>query len=402
MPINSPTSNEISDNIVSQMESSLNQSIPLLPRSFVRVLAKALSGVFLLLYKYAGWIFLQMFVRTASWQSTTINGRTVRPLVEWGVLVGAGEPEAATRAELRVQVTVRSQGGSIRSGRQLVKDSTGVTYITLTEVPLNADTVEVSVRAVNDQDRNGGRGVIGNLEAGDSLSFASPPADIERETVVLEQEVTGADGEGEDAYRQRVIDRFRQRPQGGAYADYQEWATDPAGIIAAYPYTGDPGEVDVYIEATVESSGSPDGIPTTAQIQTVGTAIDRDPETNVPDRRPANALVNVLPIIRTPFDVTINGLDVDDVSAAETLIENACDEYLRSLEPFILGLSVLPRRDVISNPELSGIIYAVVTEQGGTFESLVIEEDSAEVVRRALTEGEKAKLGNIVFAGTIE
>lgn len=402
MAIDTPTTSGIADNIVSQIESSLNQSIPLLPRSFIRVLSKSFAGVFILLYKYAGWISLQQFVRTASFQSTTINGRTVRPLVEWGILVGVGEPEPATRAELTVELTVREQGGSLPAGRGLLNPDTGVTYVTVSETQLDADTVETSVRAVSDEEGGGGRGVIGNAESGTTLSFSSPPAAVERDATVVEETTTGADAESEADYRRRVIERFRQRPQGGAYADYQEWATEPAGIIAAYPYTGDPGQVDVYIEATEESSGSPDGIPTEAQIDEVEDAIERDPDTKVPDRRPANALVNVLPIERTAFDVEIDGLDVDDVSATEELIEEACDEYFRGLEPYILGLSVLPRKDVVSNPELAGIVYAVVTEQGGTIDGLTIEEDGSEVTRRQLGDGELAKLGDITFENTVD
>ena len=401
MAIDTPTTDAISDNIVAQLETSLNQTIPLLPRSFIRVLSKALAGVFVLLYKYAGWIHLQMFVRTASWDPTTINGVTVRPLVEWGVLVGVGEPEAAVRAELLVDLTVRQQGGTLPAGRSLLNSATGVTYVTIGETALDAATVQTTVRAVSDEQGGGGRGVIGNMSAGETLSFASPQADVEREATVDSQEVTGADAEDETAYRRRVIQRFRQRPQGGAYADYQEWATEPTGIIAAYPYTGSPGTVDIYVEATEDSSGSPDGIPTASQLSTVEGSINYDPDTGIPTRRPVNAKLDVQAITRTAFDVEIDGLDVDDVAATEQLIEDAAEEYLRSLEPYIMGLSVLPRRDVISDPQLSGIIYDVVTAQGGTIDGLTISESGSPVTRRALGDGEKAKLGSISFINTV-
>lgn len=83
MSLQTPTTKEISDNIIAQLEASLNQSIPLLPKSFLRVLSKALAGVFVLLYKYGGFMFLQVFVRTASAKETIINGNSVTPLIEW-------------------------------------------------------------------------------------------------------------------------------------------------------------------------------------------------------------------------------------------------------------------------------------------------------------------------------
>ena len=90
MSLQTPTTAEISANIIAQLETTLNQTIPLLPKSFLRVLSKTLGAVFILLYKYGGFIFLQQFVATASIKETIINGVTVKPLVEWGRLIGIG------------------------------------------------------------------------------------------------------------------------------------------------------------------------------------------------------------------------------------------------------------------------------------------------------------------------
>ena len=400
MSVTTPTTAELTENIVAQISAELNQSIPLMPKSFVRVLAKALAGVVILLYKYAGFIALQMFVRTATLDETTLNGRVLRPLEEWGILAGAGSPAAAVRAELVVDVQVTDQTGSLASGTQLLNTDTGVTYLTLSSVPLDAATVQVTIRAVSDQQGGGGRGVIGNMEPGEELDFVSPPGAVRRTVTVDSQAVTGADGEAVEDYRQRIIQRFRQRPQGGAAADWQEWSVEPAGIIATYPYTGQPGTVDVYCEATEESSGSEDGIPTEAQLQEVENAVEFRQD-GLPRRRPLNSYPNILPITRTGFDVTVAGLSADDPGAVELSIETACDEYFRGLEPYILGLSVLPRKDVISAPELGGIVQAVVAEAGGTFQSVTVEESGSEVLSRTLGEGEKAKLASITFVAGV-
>jgi uncharacterized phage protein gp47/JayE len=392
MSLQTPTVQEISDNIVAQLEAALSQTVPLLPKAFTRVLASALGAVFVLIYKYAGFSLLQYFVATASFQDTEINGKTVNPLTEWGRLIGVGDPTDATRAELTADVTVLTQTGTLPAGSQLVRTETGVIYLTLSAVNLDAAVKTVTIRASSDQDGNGGAGAIGNLNPGDIVSFANPLPNVATDAVIVSQTVTGADGESEEVYRQRIIDRFRQQPQGGAYADYKLWSEEVEGILSAFPYTSDcPGEVDVYVEATEASSGSADGIPTAAQLQAVADSIELD-DNGLPSRRPANALVNVFPITRTAFDVTVSGLTADNVSEAEAAITEAIDDYLRSREPFIVGLSRLPRADRITESAVGGVADEAASALGATITTVSLSSPAF-----TLDDGEKAKLGTISF-----
>jgi len=399
MSLTTPTTKEINDNIIAQLEASLNQTIPLLPKAFLRVLAKALAGVFILLYKYGGFIFLQIFVRTASGKDTTVNGVVVNPLKFWGRLIGIGDPTPATNAELLIDITVTNQTGTLPSGTQLVNSDNGVTYITIGAVALDAATVQATIRAVSDQAGGGGAGAIGNLDPGAIVTFANPLANVDRNAVVDSQVVTGADAETTEAYRQRIIDRFQKRPQGGAYADYEQWGEEAAGIINVYPYTGDPGQVNVYSEATVESSGSPDGIPTAAQLQAVLDLINFD-SNGLASRRNANAFVNSFPITRTGFDVTVTGISgVDDLAQVQTDVTAAVTEYFLSVEPFIAGLSVPPRNDQLTRTRVSAIVEDIVTAAGGTFTSAIFNTTGTpgSLSAYVLGEGEKAKASNVVF-----
>ena len=131
MSLEQPTTKEVSDNILSQLQATLNQSIPLLPKSFLMVLAKALAAVYQILYKYGGFIFLQMFVQSAQDEKTEVNGKIINPLVNWGLLVGVGYKQPATAAELSVTVTVDNQVGNLPANSQLLSQSNGVTYLTL-------------------------------------------------------------------------------------------------------------------------------------------------------------------------------------------------------------------------------------------------------------------------------
>lgn len=393
------TVKELSDNIIAQLEATLNQSIPALPKSFFRVLARAVAAVYILLYKYIGFGQLQIFVKTASSKPTNVNGLVLTPLYEWGELVGAGLPAPATRAQLEVRVTVETQTGTLPAGSQLLYSLTGVTYITTTTVSLNTAAVDVIVEAVASQDGGNGAGAIGNVEVGNFLSFANPLSNVARDAEVISQVVAGADGEDVEVYRQRVLDRFRARPQGGALTDYRLWGEEPAGIINVYPYRDPncPGQVVLYSEATPESSGNPDGIPTLAQLQEVADAVEFD-SSGLASRRPVGALVQSLPIARVPFDVEVVGIvDVNDLAATEAAITTAVQEYMAEREPFIVGLDFAPKLDRVNVNALGGIVEDIVTANGGSFTSVILFEQAVSIITRSLTLGEKAKLNQITF-----
>jgi len=389
-----PTTEQVADNIVAQIEAQISQTVPLFPKAFIRVMAKAMAAVYVILYKYGGFTFLQMFVSTASDKPTTINGRIITPLREWGRLVGIPDPKAATQAELTVTVAVTNQTGFLRSGSQLLGQTNGVTYLTSGDVLLDAPTVNVVVRAAGDQQGGDGSGTIGNLSAGAVMSFANPLPNVARDAVVLNAVTTGAGAETTAAYRQRTLDRFQKRPQGGAYADYEQWGEEAEGVANVYPYTSQcPGQVDVYVESATE----PDGIPTTAQLQAVLDIINLD-QNGLATRRPATALVNTFPIIRPPFDVQVAGISVPgSLAAVQAQITEATTEYFLSRAPYIVGLDVGVRVDIITQTELGGVVSDIVSAAGGLFSSVAIRKAGLPVSIYVLGVGEKAKLGAISY-----
>lgn len=392
-----PTTQELTDNIVAQIDSSIGQTIPFLPKAFTHVLAKALAGVFILLWKYIGFMLLQQFVAHASMEWTEVNGKRIRPLVEWGRLFGVGDPKAASAAELVITVTVTNQTGSLPAGSQVLFPATQIVYTTKAAVALSAATVPVTIVASSGPDNTDGSGSIGNLQPGDKVEFANPLPNIKREAVVASQAVTGADGESTELYRSRVISRCQAKPQGGARADYRDWSEVVPGIVAVYPYAGDPGEVDVYVEASPESSGNEDGLPTAPQIDAVRQAIEFDVN-GLASNRPVNAGVNVLPISRIAFDVNVASLDAPDVNAAKEALEQSVDELLRFSEPFITGLSVLPRRDRITSGTVAGAVDAAVGALGGTVGPVTLLLGGVPIVAYTLQDGEKAKLGAATYS----
>lgn len=389
-----PKTSDISANIVAQVSAQIAQTVPLMPKSFIRVLAKALAGLIVILYKYAGFIWLQMFVRTASDQDTTINGVVVNPLKEWGRLVGIDDPKASTQAVLNISISVLSTGGTLSSGAQIINTSTGVVYLLTGDVSLDASTVSGVITASGDQSGGDGSGTIGNVADGTTLSFVSSQPGVSTNVTVTSTQTTGADAEETEAYRQRILDRFQKRPQGGAYADYEQWGEEVEGVANVYPYTSKtPGQVDLYVESSTET----DGIPTTAQLQAVLDAVELDDE-DLATRRPAGALVNAYPITRLAFDIRILGISVpSNLSGVKTQIEAAVTEHFLERAPYIIGLDVGTRKDIIATTAVGGIVSDIVAAAGGYFTDIEITQATADITLYILGIGEKAKAGSFTY-----
>lgn len=394
MALSVPSTQTVSDQIIAAIESEIGKSISLLPKSFTRVLSKALAGLWTITYKYTAWSHLQKYVAYASFNETEVNGRKLRPLVEWGRLVGVGDPVAATNAQLTVSFgVINTDSSTLPAGSQLVHPSSGVIYITMSDVSLDADPETVNVLAASDTDNGGGAGVIGNRNVGDVLQWANPIAQLNTVgATVTGSTVTAADAESEDAYRARVVDRFAGRAEGGAYSDYAIWATEVNGIINAYVYTGDePGSVEVYIEAD-EASSNEDGIPTDAQKAAVEASIEQT-SGGLASRRPVSAYVTVRKISRQGYDVTVNGLSTED-DATKAAIDQALDDYFRGREPFILGLSKLPRLDRVTVAAVSGVVDETAAAFGATVTSATLALSGGAITADTLGEGQKAKLNS--------
>lgn len=380
------TTEQVYQQIIAQLEASLGQSIPFLPRSFIRVLAKAFAAVYIQLYKYADWQFLQLFVTRATNEPTEILGRTVRPLTEWGRLVGAGGRIAATPARLSVLVEVEQDGATLPAGAQLRGVANQALYRVESATLLEEPSTVVPVVAVEP-------GTGGNSADNSTLEFVNPLATVGPLASVLETTATGSDAETVDDYRQRILDRFQRRPQGGAYADYAEWAGDVPGVRRVFPYTGQPGRVSIYIESATES----DRVPTQAQLNAALEAIELD-EDGLATRRPANAFPDVLPVTVSAFVVTVTGLDVESEAEVQADIANALAGYFAAREPFIVGLSIPPRLDRVVTSAVSSLVEQIVADAGGIVTSVAVTRQGQPFSAYVLGEGELARLQAVNYA----
>ncbi len=401
MSLPTRTVGEIREEIIANIEARVGQSVPILPKAFARVLAGALAGVVVLWDKYLIWLHLQQFAATADDQPVYIGGRQIIPLQEIGKSRGTGTPDAATTAQLDVTAIAVGAGPEILAGTQLLGRTNGYTYLVNVGVPvLAAGAVLLSVTAVADPAGGSGSGTAGNLGPGALIDLVTGVPHMQTEATVAAQTVTAADAEAPEDYRRRVVERHAKRSRGGAPVDYRAWATAVEGITHAYPYTAGPGRSRVYVEATPASSGSPDGFPTSAQIEAVKASIQFDVD-GIANRLPMGAFIDVESITRRAYTVTVIGL-ANQAAEIKAAMFAGLAEYFGSREPYIGGLSTTTL-DRVLRDEVGGVVAQIAAANGTTYTGALVRAPAVETVDFAgrITTGssDATELGGIMTVG---
>jgi len=91
------------------------------------------------------------------------------------------------------------------------------------------------------------------------------------------------------------------------------------------------------------------------------------------------------------------GLVVDDLAKVQTDITTAVEEYFLSREPYIIGLSVPPRKDRITESAVGGAVDDIVSAAGGIFGSAIVTLNTVDIGVYSLGIGEKAKADSVTF-----
>lgn len=395
MALQQRTTQEIYDLIIAQMKSELGQNVSILPKSFISIIATVMAGVFMILYKSCNWIFLQMFVSTASYEEITALGKTLSPLVEWGRLIGVGDPTPATQSVVSVKVKVVQKNNSIFSGTQFISTLNSLTYITTQSYTFKEDEAIINLTCAES-------GAKGNLSAGDTLNIVNSVSFIEDSVEVIDLIQVAVDKESESSYRKKIQERFQLQPEGGALSDYRNWANETAGVQNSFVYTGGAGEVIVYVLA--DSSIYEDRIPDKALLKKVGQNIDIDPDTQLATRRPVTAIIdpdgdesykNIRAVKLIEFDVEILSLEVSAEAEVKNLIKEAITDYFLEREPYLRGLSLPPAKNIINETNIIAIVDDIVKNYNGNFagiKNLLNEEITS---KYTLKEGEVAKLKSL-------
>lgn len=388
----------VNELIISGLETELNTKFRLLPKSFIRVMAKVLSAVFISLYRQQAWIFLQMFVETATFEEIEILGKKIRPLVLWGDLVGTGTPGTATQFEGKIKVKATELNTYVMQGTQFVNPATNVIYLAVDSVLLRDIETEIKVKSAES-------GTAVNLTVGDELRTTSPLSNIERVAICTEVSIEAIDDEDENTYRNRVISRWRVQPQGGALNDYRKWSSEVPGVLQTYIYKDDDtaSGVLIYVVSNNESR-----IPAAELLVQVGEYCSFNPVTGE-GRKPITATLdpdndgsykNIRPCSILEFDVYINGYSGSELNSFSQSVKSNISVYLKQREPFVRGLSIDDNRvDRISEVNISGIVNDIAEGLNGYFEGVELKKNGERIESYKLGRGELAELRKIYVNG---
>jgi len=298
-----PTTKESRAQIISDIEGAIGQSVPWLPKAFVRVLATALSGVTTLLYRFGQWVYRQIFTQTADREALLWRGD------EYGLT-----PTAAQSAQLTATVT-GTDGTQIPVGKLWKSSESGVIYRQEATVSILSGSAIITVTALT-------AGEIGNLSNGKTISADIPIAGMDDDATVASTVRTGEDEEALEDFRTRVIERQQNQPQGGAAPDYVGWAREVSGIVKAFAFRTADGIITIYPLVGTGASR----IPSAAKIQEVKDYVD------VTSRRPLGASVLVAAQTEIAFDYEITGL-LPNTAGVKAAIDTAFENYLYARYP---------------------------------------------------------------------
>lgn len=375
MAISTPTIKEIQTRIISDIEAETGQTIPILSKAVWRILAFGLAGAWIILYKYGTDAFRQRFVQTASETFLSLLGELVNVF-----------RQPATIWDGTADVVSSVDTGDIPAGTQLTNTNTGTVYTVSVGVNLSIGTVTFSLASTTG-------GSDGNLNAGDTLDFVKPIPGIESTVTIASSVTAGEDQEELETYRQRVLDAYQKKPQGGALADYEQWAEEAPNVINAYPYASDtPGQVEVYIEVDDQT----DGIPTNDQLVAALDYIYYNPTTGLATRRPVTAEVFTYAITRPEFDFEVVSLSPDTPETRED-IEDALEQLLLAKEPYIQGLAIT-RNDTISQAESTATVQVVASSASATISGVLVRLSGGLIDLHVLEKGQKAKVGTVTYS----
>jgi hypothetical protein len=359
MSVNFPTTKELTDQNIAVYENKLNQTVPPVEKSFVKVTSVNQAIIGKMLYIYGQDAIKQALVITA----TDLEKLKTEQGSQYNVIY---RNEVATILSATIPGT---DGTTINAGTDFKGDSNGLTYYSQTSQTVAAGISTLSLKCRTP-------GVSGNLNNGETLTIVTQIAGLTQIATITATTTTGAEAETLESYKTRILDVIRSKGGGANLADYRIWGQEVTGVERIYPYSGDPEDPTrppphrtLYVEC--EPSIEPDGIAPPALLDQVRDSVTTDPTTGIA-RQPlglTNDTLIIRPISVTGFYVEVRGLYVPlgDMAEQQQNIETALDLFFESVQPYIDGLDPLfLRRDKITDIEISAVVQSALTSAGAS------------------------------------
>lgn len=303
MPFERPTLPQLIDAGATEIESRLPGVLARVRRSLVGVINRVVAGGLSALYQYAEWLNRQAWPDQAEAEYLDEHG------ARWGVT--RNEAVAATG-------TARftgADGAVIAAGTEL-RRADGVLYATTVEATIAAGQALVALAA-----STAGQG--GNTGINTPLTLTTPIAGVGSAAVAYTALAGGADQEGDEDYRARILRRIQRAPNGGSQDDYIDWALDVSGVTRAWIYPGEQGSGTVVLRfMRDDDTASP--IPDAGEVSAVQAALDA--------LRPVTAALTVVAPVAVPLNFTIQ-LTPDTAAVRAAVQAELADVLRREAEP---------------------------------------------------------------------
>lgn len=356
MPFSRPTLSELRNQVLADINASLDGANALLRKAVLRVLGIAQAGLAHLHFGYIDWISKQAVPWTASDEY----------LAGWGALKNVYRKDA-----IAAVLTAQFSGtpGTVVSAAVEVKRADGIAYsVESTETVGSSGTVTVVLRAKS-------AGIVGNCQSGTAVTLSSTIAGLQSTGKVVGVVTTGADLESEDAYSERVMAAFQETPQGGAEADYVRWALEVPGVTRAWcsPNGFGPGTVVVRFmmdEAQAAHGGLPQGENGVSQFDQGPDGLPRDVVAIGDQLTVADVIVRVQPVTALVFSCapienrlrfTISGLTSAGAATRKAIADAITDVLFRNGDP---------RAGTINRNDIEGAINSVSGTSGWLMQSI--------------------------------
>lgn len=264
--------------IISRIRADLNAYLGT-TRALVRwtleyALAPALAYAVSALYRYAA-------NRADATMPDLATGDDLdRHLEIWGIA-----RTAATKATGTAALT-GGAGLVVPAGTILVRED-GWRYTTTADCTLVGGAGLASLESVN-------AGVDGNADHATVVTLETPIAGVDSQGYLWGAATGGADEQTDDSVRAELLQYIRERPQGGADADYVSWVLETPGVPATdawiVPWGNGAGSVVVYFAVEWDGVNPTSIVPTAPQVAAVQAYLTD------PSRKPVTADVTVVAI----------------------------------------------------------------------------------------------------------
>lgn len=387
-----PSINQIYESILSQLESEYGIELSPFGKVFLKALALVQAGKLKLLYLHLGEVQKNIFPDTADPES--VGGTLER----FGRVKLNRDRFPATAG--KYSVTVTGTAGAVVPPQTTFKsndDSSnpGMLFICDSGYTLTGSGDSFHVRALV-------AGTGSQLNVGDQLTATIPLANVDQVVTVDVEITTPLAAETIEDYRDKILLAFRLEPQGGAGSDYTLWALDAQGVKMVYPYakSGAPGEIDVFVEATIADSTDGKGTPSQAILDAVADVIEVDPNnSNIYERgrRPLGVLnVNVIPVTVLEVDITItsfSGLTAE----IESAIEDGLEDDINTIRPFVASRDVLEdKNDILDTNRIIAQILSI--RPGSSFGAITLSVGGVEYTSFTFVDGDIPHLNSVTFS----